>query len=168
MAMIDGFLEGVERFLKQMCLVLVIGLSILVFLSVLLRYLFNSPLEWADEVVGFFILGLTYFGSAVACGRRSQIYVEMLESSLKKKPGALRWVRIVTDAVVMIVLTLMVFMGLQLCIDCRSQRTGILMLSYFWVYLIMPVGVAFMILMMIKRLRMDMRKGFGADGRAAH
>ena len=168
MAMIDGFLEEVEHFLKRMCLILVIGLSILVFTSVFLRYLFNSPLEWADEVVGFFILGLTYFGSAVACGRRSQIYVELLESSLKKKPGALKWLRIVTDAIVMIVLALMVFAGLQLCIDCRTQKTGILLLSYFWVYLIMPVGVAFMVLMMIKRLRMDMQKGFGADGRAAH
>ena len=63
------------------------GAGVLVFSSVLFRYLFNNPLEWADEVVGFFILGLTYFGSAVACGRRSQIYVEILESALKKKPG---------------------------------------------------------------------------------
>ena len=51
----------------------------------------------------------------------------------------------------MIVLkALMVFVGLQLCIDCRTQKTGILLLSYFWVYL-MCQRVAFMILMMIKR-----------------
>lgn len=168
MAIIDGFLEGVERLLKQVCLFLVIGLSVLVFLSVFFRYLFNSPIDWADEVVGFFILGLTYIGSAVACGRRSQIYVEILESVLKKKPGALKWLRIVTDAVVMIVLTLMAYVGMQLCIDCRAQKTGILLLSYFWVYLIMPVGVSFMVLMMIKRLKTDVRKGFGAVSRAAH
>jgi TRAP-type C4-dicarboxylate transport system permease small subunit len=163
----DSLLDGLERVLKWVCVALVIGLTVLVFLSVLLRYLFNSPLEWADEVVGFFILGLTYFGSAIACSRRSQIYVELLESSLKKSPGALRWVRLITDGVAMIALVLMVFVGFQLCIDSRTQKTGILMLSYFWVYLIMPVGVASMLLMMVKRLRLDLRRGFEPDSSTA-
>jgi hypothetical protein len=83
----DAVLQRVEHSLKWICMALVIGLAVLVFSSVLFRYLLNNPLEWADEVVGFFILGLTYFGSAVACGRRSQIYVEILESALKKNPG---------------------------------------------------------------------------------
>ena len=55
----------------------------------------------------------------------------------------------------MIALVAMVFVGLQLCVDCRTQKTGILVLSYFYVYLIMPVGVSFMILMMIKKLIQD-------------
>ena len=106
------FLDRVDHSLKWVCTALVIGLALLVFSSVLFRYLLNSPIEWADEVVGFFILGLTYFGSAVACSRRSQIYVEILESALKKAPGALRWVRIAVDTVVMIALVAMVFVGL--------------------------------------------------------
>jgi TRAP-type C4-dicarboxylate transport system permease small subunit len=164
----DIFLKKVEHFLKWICMALVIGLAVLVFSSVLFRYLFNSPLEWADEVVGFFILGLTYFGSAVACGRRSQIYVELLESALKKNSGALRWVRVIIDSIVMVTLILMVFVGFQLCVDCRTQKTGILVLSYFWVYMIMPVGVGFMVLMMIKRLVQDLRKGIETNTSKAH
>jgi TRAP-type C4-dicarboxylate transport system permease small subunit len=153
-----SLLDRVERSLKWVCTALVIGLAALVFSSVMFRYLLNNPIDWADEVVGFFILGLTYFGSAVACSRRSQIYVELVESALKKKPGALRWVRISVDTVVMIALIAMMFVGLQLCIDCRTQKTGILVLSYFYVYLIMPIGVSFMILMMIKKLIQDTRR----------
>ena len=159
MGTFELFFEKVEHTLKWICTALVMGLAVLVFLSVLFRYLFNNPLEWADEVVGFFILGLTYFGSAVACGRRSQIYVEILEAALKKKPGALRWVRTIIDGIVMIVLIVMVFVGFQLCVNCQTQKTGILVLSYFWVYMIMPVGVGFMVLMMIKRLIQDLRQG---------
>jgi len=164
----DLFFERVGHSLKWICTGLVVGLALLVFFSVLLRYLFNNPLEWADEVVGFFILGLTYFGSAVACGRRSQIYVEILETALKKNPGALRWVRVIIDGIVMIVLILMVFVGFQLCVDCKTQKTGILVLSYFWVYMIMPVGVGFMVLMMIKRLIQDLRKGIESNSSKAH
>jgi TRAP-type transport system small permease protein len=164
----DLFFERVGHSLKWICTGLVVGLALLVFFSVLLRYLFNNPLEWADEVVGFFILGLTYFGSAVACGRRSQIYVEILETALKKNPGALRWVRVIIDGIVMIVLILMVFVGFQLCVDCKTQKTGILVLSYFWVYMIMPVGVGFMVLMMIKRLIQDLRKGIESNSSTAH
>jgi TRAP-type C4-dicarboxylate transport system permease small subunit len=164
----DIFFNRVEYSLKWICMTLVIGLAVLVFSSVLFRYLFNNPLEWADEVVGFFILGLTYFGSAVACGRRSQIYVELLESALKKNPGALRWVRVIIDGIVMITLILMVFVGFQLCVDCRTQKTGILVLSYFWIYMIMPVGVGFMVLMMTKKLIQDLRKGLETNSSKAH
>ena len=164
----DILFKKVEHSLKWICMALVIGLAVLIFSSVLFRYLFNSPLEWADEMVGFFILGLTYFGSAVACGRRSQIYVELLESALKKSPGALRWVRVIIDGIVMITLMLMVFVGFQLCVDCRTQKTGILVVSYFWVYMIMPVGVGFMVLMMIKRLIQDLRKGLETNSSIAH
>jgi TRAP-type C4-dicarboxylate transport system permease small subunit len=156
------FLDRVERSLKWVCTALVIGLTILVFASVMFRYLLNSPIEWADEVVGFFILGLTYFGSAVACSRRSQIYVEILESALKTSPAALRRVRVAVDSTVMLALVAMVVVGMQLCVDCRTQKTGILVLSYFYVYLIMPVGAAFMVLMIIRKLVQDTRAGGGA------
>ena len=82
---------------------LVIGLGVLVFSSVMFRYFFNSPIEWADEVVGFFILGLTYCGSqwpgpqvADLCGDSG--------ISFEEETGALRWVRISVDTVVMVTL----------------------------------------------------------------
>jgi TRAP-type C4-dicarboxylate transport system permease small subunit len=164
----DLFFERVEHFLKWMCTALVMGLTVLVFFSVLFRYLFNNPLDWADEMVGFFILGLTYFGSAVACGRRSQIYVEILESALKKNPRALRWIRVIIDGIVMTVLILMVFVGFRLCLNSQTQKTGILVLSYFWVYMIMPVGAGFMVLMIIKRLIQDLRRGLETNSSRAH
>jgi len=161
-----AFLDGVERSLKWVCMGLVVGLTVLVFASVLCRYLLNAPIEWSDEVVGFFILALTYFGSAAACSRRSQIYVELLESTLKTHPAALRWVRLSVDLVVMLALAAMVAVGLQLCVDCQSQRTGILVLSYFYVYLIMPLGVTFMVLMIIRKLILDRRTPDPANAQA--
>jgi TRAP-type C4-dicarboxylate transport system permease small subunit len=62
----------------------------------------------------------------------------------------------------------MVFVGFQLCVECRTQKTGILVLSYFWVYMIMPVGVGFMVLMMIKKLIEDLRKGLETNSSKAH
>ena len=168
MTRIESFLEGVESLLKWMCVALVIGLTLVVFLSVVFRYALSNPLEWVDEVVGFFILGLTYFGSAMACGRRSQIYVEVLESALKGSPRALLWARIITDGITMVALSLMVYVGFQLCLSCEAQKTEILMLSYFWVYMIMPVGVAFMLLMMLKRLIFEMRSDVHTESSAAH
>ena len=104
----------------------------------------------------------------MACSRRSQIYVEIVESALRRNQGRCDGCESAVDTVVMIALVTMVFVGFHLCVDCRTQKTGILVLSYFYVYLIMPVGVSFMILMMIKKLIQDTRKGLEPKTVAAH
>src|ERR1700684_1760086 len=55
--------------------------------SVLLRYLFNAPVEWSDDVARGLMVGSSFFGAASALARAENFgvafFVEML-------PGAIR------------------------------------------------------------------------------
>jgi TRAP-type C4-dicarboxylate transport system permease small subunit len=153
-----SWLERIETGLKWLNMALVVGLTTLVFLAVLLRYALNYPLQWSDEVVGLLILALTYFGAALGSANKRHIYVEILESWLcRGHPGANRVVRVLTDLVTMAALGVMVGVGFHLALESQEQKTGILVLSYFWVYLVMPTGVALMVLMTLKRLLEDLQ-----------
>jgi len=44
------------------------------------------------------------------------------------------------------------FFGVKLSLYSRDQQTDILLLSYFWIYIVLPIGLLFMILMIIKKI----------------
>ena len=146
-------LEKMEWLIKWLCVALVISLAALVFIYVIMRYFFNNPIVWYDEVVSMIIMGLTYFGSALASANRGHIYVEIVEDALIRKfPTLGRFWRALTDCVVFVFLLLVVWIGFQLAFESKDQITGVLLLSYFWIYLILPVGVICMLLMTAKSI----------------
>ena len=51
-----------------------------------------------------------------------------------------------------VLLTVVMFFGVKLSLYSRDQQTDILLLSYFWIYIVLPIGLLFMILMIIKKI----------------
>ena len=47
--------------------VLLVADLLVVCVSVLLRFLFNAPVEWADDVARGLMVGSSFFGAASAC-----------------------------------------------------------------------------------------------------
>ncbi|WJR76965.1 TRAP transporter large permease subunit [Bradyrhizobium sp. NP1] len=68
--------------------------------SVLLRFLFNAPVEWSDDVARGLMVGSSFFGAASALARSENLGVAFLADMLPAR------VRIVVDAVVALLTTL--------------------------------------------------------------
>lgn len=153
MQVATSFFNLLTNFLRGICLILVIGLPVTVFFKVFFRYVVGSPLVWSNEVIMLMLLTLTYFGAALAAHNRSHISVEILESIIKKygeKP--LRIYHLALDVVFLSVLSVILYYGVRISFYSSDQVTDILMISYFWVYLILPIGLLFTILMIFKRI----------------
>ena len=156
MKTLDSFLNGLASLLKALCALLVIGLPVTVFLKVFFRYVVESPLIWSDEVIMLMLLSLTYLGSALAVHSRSHITVEILESLIAKKgQKALRIYHLILDIVFISVLLIIIYFGIKICCFSADQVTDVLMISYFWIYSILPIGLLFMVLMILKRTLED-------------
>ena len=141
---------------RWMCLALLLGLTVIVFAKVLFRYLFNSPLIWSDEVIMLALLALTYFGAALAAESRSHISVEIAENILKRwNTQALKIYHLISDIFIIVILFIVIYFGVNISIYSRNQQTDILLFSYFWVYIVMPVGIVFMILLISRRIYED-------------
>jgi TRAP-type C4-dicarboxylate transport system permease small subunit len=153
MKTLDSFFKGLSLALRWLCLILMVGMSLMVFLKVIFRYVIQNPIVWSDEAIMLTLLSLTYFGAALAAENRGHINVDLLESVLAKlSPKALRAWRLILDVVTLTVLGIVTVFGFKICLFSRDQVTDVIMLSYFWVYLILPVGLFVFILMILKRL----------------
>ena len=140
-------------FLQWLCLALIIGLTVMVFFKVFFRYVLNNPIVWSDEVIMMLMLCLTYFGAALAAHRGGHINVEIIETILggkRSRGGSI--LRRINDIITAVLLTVVMFFGVKLSLYSRDQQTDILLLSYFWIYIVLPIGLLFMILMIIKKI----------------
>ena len=64
---------------------LITGLSLLIFIQVLLRYVFNAPLMGIEELAMFPTTWLYMFGAVKASAERTQIVARVLEIFLKRQ-----------------------------------------------------------------------------------
>jgi len=68
------------------------SMIVLITLQVILRRLFNSPIDYTDEVSGYLLVGVTLLGLAYAMEKGDHIRVDMGLERLP--PAVLRWLRI--------------------------------------------------------------------------
>jgi C4-dicarboxylate transporter DctQ subunit len=78
--------EGVDlRLLTLIASLLVAATVSLTFLQVVLRYIFNSPLTWVEEVGRYLFIWITFLGAAVAFARDTHIRVDAVIGLFGKK-----------------------------------------------------------------------------------
>lgn len=156
MLAIDRFFKLLTAFLKIVCLSLIFGLALLTFVKVIFRYVFNIPIVWSDEIIMLMLLTLTYFGAALAANDRSHISVDLLELFFSRMgSNVLKLYHLVLDIIFMSVLILAIYYGIKICFFSADQVSEILMISYFWIYSILPSALIIMVLMILKRIWED-------------
>src|SRR5215475_10647131 len=80
--------------------VLLVADLLVVCVSVLLRFLFNAPVEWSDDVARGLMVGSSFFGAASALARGENLGVAFFADMLPTK------LRSVVDAVSAVLVTL--------------------------------------------------------------
>src|SRR5947209_1929538 len=115
MASLLALSDAVAAFLLTADLLVVCG-------SVLLRFLFNAPLEWADDVARGLMVGSSFFGAASALARAENLGVAFFTDMLPVK------VRAVVDAVsallISVIAAYVAFNAIKLGGLTSGQTTG--------------------------------------------
>src|SRR3954451_5691603 len=90
--------------------------------SVLLRFLFNAPVEWADDVARGLMVGSSFFGAASALARSENLgvafFIDMLPSGIRR----------VVDAMGALLVTIIsgyvAFNAIKMCWLTTGQTSG--------------------------------------------
>ena len=73
--------------------VLLVADLLVVVVSVLLRFLFNAPVEWADDVARGLMVGSSFFGAASALARSENLgvafFIDMLPTGSRRVVDAM-------------------------------------------------------------------------------
>ena len=119
-------------------------MAVVVFLQVIFRYVLNFPLFWTEEFARYCLVWSSLLGSAVAVKRGQHIAVTIF---LERFPPALRRVlHVVALIAVAVILTIILWGGIQLVAITRAQISPALRVSMSVPYLAVPVGAAIMLL----------------------
>ena len=83
------YLDIFDKFLAKLAILLgstlVILTVLIVFYSVLMRYIINIPQTWTDELVSYFLVSIAMFGVAETLRRNDHITVDLISSKLSNK-----------------------------------------------------------------------------------
>lgn len=126
--------KGAEAVLAVLMAVMVVA----IFLQVVMRYVFNQPLAWSEELARFAMIWVTFAGAFVAFKRKRHISVDSLVSLLK--PGARRVLRFVVDLMVLLFAVVMLWYGYEAMTVTFGQEAPGLGIPMWTVYVSVPLG----------------------------
>ena len=129
----------------EVILVVILGaMAIVVFLQVIFRYVLNFPLFWTEEFARYCLVWASLLGSAVAVKRGQHIAVTII---VERFPPPLQHMLKITALIsVAVILTIILWGGIQLVAITRAQISPALRVSMSVPYLAVPIGAALMLL----------------------
>lgn len=139
-----------ERIEGSFCGLLTGVMTLLIFGDVVLRYAFNSPIGWSDELALLFFTWLVFLGSAVGLSRRAHISIDTLVQML---PPAFRpVVAAIADFLILIILVVLIYYGILLCAITVKVPTPSLGVPVALVYAAAPIGALLMLVHHLQHL----------------
>jgi C4-dicarboxylate transporter DctQ subunit len=152
-------LRRLNNFLLQICryalIVMIPVMTGIIFIQVVLRYIFFSPLSWAEELSKFLLVWVTCLGSA--CGIREAMHVSInfLRNKLIAFPQQV--VTLLIFAATLVFFTFCIVEGIMYAAAGWIQRSAALQLPMTLPYLSIPVGFSIMLSVGIERLVDDLQ-----------
>ncbi|OHV08029.1 TRAP transporter small permease [Kushneria phosphatilytica] len=123
--------------------------------NVIMRYFFDAPIAWAEEILQLLLIWATFLGASALVRRNDHVLIELFGERLP--PALNRWrERLFNTGLVLVSAVIMVIWGLKLLPFSAYRSTPMLQLSYYWIYLAVPLSAAIMIYHSLRRL-MTMR-----------
>jgi TRAP-type C4-dicarboxylate transport system permease small subunit len=129
------------------------GMTVLVFSSVLLRYVLNSPVTWSEELASLLFAWLTFVGAYVGFRTHSHIRIDTLTMLLPA--GTRSGIRRTVDAGVLLVLGVFIWQGVSLVATTWSLEFPAMEISRGYLYLSLPIGACLMLVAILLSSRGD-------------
>ena len=123
---------------------LLASISVLGLYQVLIRFVFNQPSSWTEEVIGRLLIWTVALGVVAAFRQGALVSVDVM---LRWSRG--RWrqaVRLIILLVTATFLALLAWLGYDLAWRIRFQTFASMPISISWAYLALPVGATFSLL----------------------
>ncbi|MGB2817693.1 MAG: TRAP transporter small permease [Burkholderiaceae bacterium] len=120
------------------------AISILGLYQVLIRFVFNQPSSWTEEIIGRLLIWTVALGVVAAFRQGALVSVDVM---LRWSRG--RWrqvVRLIILVVTATFLGLLAWVGYDLAWRIRFQTFASIPISISWAYLALPVGATFSLL----------------------
>ena len=134
--------RGLAAVVRWVVIVLMLAMTGMVFLQVVMRYAFNAPIGWAEELPRFAFVGVSFFGAAELLRLERHIRVTVF---FERFPAVVQQVAIFLGHLgALICIGFFVQGGLQITASEWMQLAPASEFPMGWVYLIIPLSAVLM------------------------
>ena len=130
------------------------AIAVMVIVAVLLRYVFNNPLTWGEELIVALLTWMVFIGAASASRAQMHIRIDALAPVFRMRQFS--WLNTVTVLVGVAIIVIMMFGCYEQVLQELVVDSPMMGVSKAWFVAAMPVGL---LLMLIHILRAWMDKG---------
>ena len=128
--------------------------TILVNANIFTRYLFSTPIYWAEEVATSLFIWTVFIGSAYAFRTKAHLGVDILVKMLPEK--AKRAVTLVIQVIEIAVLVMLTYVAAQYVANSWHRVTDVLMMPRWYFSIAVPIGFGWSLLYAIYDFIMEL------------
>jgi TRAP-type C4-dicarboxylate transport system permease small subunit len=151
-----NLLERLSLWLSAICL---IGMVLLILAEIILRGLFNSTTEHSDELVGYFLVGLSFLSLALCQSRGAFHRVEMVQMRLGPRGQAVSMLIFNLLSFGYIALTDWYFLQFVMSSYRREAAASTVLATPLWIpETTMILGATMLLIVLGKAIADDIRK----------
>lgn len=150
--MLEKIVNILEKLYKLVTIPLLILMCITTFTQVVARYVFSCPFSWTDELARYTFIWLTFLGAGLVYRRREMMKITFFLQFLSPK------VKMLIDKFNLILIFFFTLALLKegLILAFESDYPSIaLKLPFTYIYLSIPVGAVFMLIITIHHFQTD-------------
>ncbi len=149
------FPERLTAVLEVLALICMAVMTVLVVAQVVMRYVFNEPLTWSEELARIVFIYMTFTGIGAAYGRRRHMFVDAIVILFPVKiQKAIEWL-VVGMASLFFLVVMVVTIRMIGDLFQSELNTPALEIPMGLVYLIIPLGLSALIAQMWIHLLRD-------------
>ena len=140
-----------------------VAMTVMVFVNVVCRYLFNDPIPGSDELATLAFTWSTFLGASLGIKRQIHLGIEFVTRLFPPRVQALCGVLV--SALIGLFALLLLFYSWHIMRSAHLKLTPVLQWPYTIVYLAVPVGALLMLLRLAPIVRMQLRRLTGRNER---
>ena len=116
----------------------------IMFIAVMMRYVFNAPIPWSEDMTGFFLVWMVLLGAAPAMRDRLPVSIDLL---IEKIPGRAQVIGLILGLLIIcFVIWIMVTYGFPFAMKAMNRvMSSLEWLKFGYAYLALPIGYGLML-----------------------
>jgi TRAP-type C4-dicarboxylate transport system permease small subunit len=137
------FLEKLQGFWGVL---LCIGLTLVVFLQVITRYVFHAPFLWSEEVARFLFLWVVMMGASMSVKNERHFIIELFKVEKIGNRNLRKLLRLIPNLSVLLFALLMAILGYEYFLVSKLRVGVNLQISMQYIFVAIPIaGVSMLI-----------------------
>lgn len=142
MKTIEKILDRLDVVFKWLTVVILGGMTLLIFTQVLCRFVFNAPLAWSEEIAKYLFIWMTFIAGYMGARRGKHIGVEAVQKALPPMGGKI--LKCFSNMVCAAFFGAVIYYTLRFWGKLAMQTSPALGIPIAFVYLGMLIGSGFM------------------------